>query len=152
MNINLKAALTISYLFISICVIYPKDSNKSTIQNYIFPKDKVKIAEYKNKTYVGITITNIEVQKAEKLFEKYLRSLDPNLLLKLNSYKRQYVGISSQGRKIIYINFAKSTAHRTPKDWEEELFFTFDGGSDYMNVKVNIDDNFCYDFSVNGEA
>lgn len=132
--------------------IHSKESNKSLIKNYIFPRNKIKIIEYNHKPYVGITIENLEVEKAEQIFKNYIEILDPKIVSKLNSYKRQYVGISSQGKRIIYINLVKSPTHWSKQQWEKELFFHFDGGINYISVKVNIDDNFCYDLFINGEA
>ncbi|EQA72820.1 hypothetical protein [Leptospira noguchii] len=151
MNYISKVILVISYFFVSFHIINSKDK-RLEIKNYIFQKDQVKIIEYARHPYNGITITAANVEKAEKIFKNYLRVIDPKLLNNLNLYKRQYVGIQSQGKRIVYINFAKSISTWTRKDWEDDLFFSLDGGSNYMNVKVNIDDEFCFDFSVNGEA
>ncbi|UOG36235.1 hypothetical protein MAL01_19175 (plasmid) [Leptospira noguchii] len=151
MNSTFKFILIFSYLFVSFHAIN-SENTKSVIKNHIFQKDQVKIIEYARHPYRGITITNDNVERAERIFKNYLHIVDPKLLNKLNLYKRQYVGIQSQGKRIVYINFAKIVSPWTQEDWERELFFSFDGGGDYMNVKVNIDDEFCYDFSINGDA
>ena len=45
------------------------------------------------------------IEKAERILQQYIKKNNTQIYKKINKYKRQYVGIQSQGKKIAYIIF-----------------------------------------------
>lgn len=70
-------------------------------------------------------------------------------VLAIDRYKRQYIAvINEKGEKVVWINCYCSNEAHVSKDVEIVL----DGGNCYFNLKVNLTDKKCSEFSVNGEA
>jgi hypothetical protein len=125
---------------------------------YIFEKDQI-LRFYDEKLKVLFTPTLEEVEAAEKLLKAHLPVLNknksnqsgtcPNIEKKLESYTRQYVGISNKtGEKVIWINMVMHPSDEA----SEGIIFVLDGCSNYWNVKVNLTTGEVYDLSVNGSA
>jgi hypothetical protein len=105
------------------------------------------------------TPTPEEVEAAEKLVKARLPVLNknksnqsgtcPNIEKKLESYTRQYVGISNKtGEKVIWINMVMHPSDEA----SEGIIFVLDGCSNYWNVKVNLTTGEVYDLGINGSA
>lgn len=94
---------------------------------------------------------------AKKLSKNHIDSLEQNRdgkILKFNhtDYYRQYVGfIDDKGNKVIFIN-AVCKAYVQKDDLKKRWIFVFDGGSCFYQIKVDLTNKKCLDFSVNGEA
>jgi hypothetical protein len=68
-------------------------------------------------------------------------------IINLRNYKRQYIPVEDIiGDKIVYINcFVKELSVKT---WKEKLIIAKNGGKYIFNLKINLDENICYDFSI----
>ena len=73
----------------------------------------------------------------------------PPIWERLEDYKRQYLGIQENGKRVIYANYF-CEAHNT--DWENQFVLVIDGGDCYFQIKFEIDTHRFYDLRVNGEA
>ncbi|MEO9872150.1 hypothetical protein [Ekhidna sp.] len=76
----------------------------------------------------------------------------PAIHKNLRKYVRQYLGfINEKGERVILINclWLKSSF---ADGWKEEWINVSDGGSQYWQVKYNLDQEQFYDFGVNGVA
>jgi len=71
-----------------------------------------------------------------------------------SAYCRQYVGLISRGRKIIYVNalLASEFKDRDPDaiDWKKEPVVVCDGGGDAWGVEFDPHTNRFHNFAVNG--
>jgi hypothetical protein len=94
-----------------------------------------------------------EVLKLEEKLESYLKKAaakrSPNLWSKLATYKRQYVGITRNGRKVIFANFF---CHAFDMDWKAKPVTVDDGGDCFFNVTYDPDSATFSDLQINGDA
>ncbi len=115
-------------------------------------------------TLVKFTPTIEEIGLAKQLSKNYIDSLEQNRdpkivkqygkLLKYNStdYYRQYVGyIDDNGNKIVFIN-AVCKPYGQKSDLKKNWIFVLDGGSCFYQIKIDLTNKKCSEFSVNGEA
>jgi hypothetical protein len=94
-----------------------------------------------------------DVLKFEEGIGAYLKKSaprqSPNLWSKLPKYKRQYVGVVKNGRKLIYANFFCQSGNT---DWKAHPVFVLDGGDCYFNVRYEVEAGAFSDLQINGEA
>lgn len=94
-----------------------------------------------------------DVMRFEEGIADYLREArdprSPELWRKLGDYKRQYVGLIEDGRKVIYANFF-CTAFE--KDWMSSPIAVEDGGDCFFQIKYEIEARRYRDLYINGEA
>jgi len=115
-------------------------------------------------TLKKFTPTIEEIGIAKNLSKDYIDSLEQNRnletvkqygkLLKFgdSDYYRQYVGfVDSNGNRIIFIN-AVCKSYGQKSDLKKNWIFVLDGGSCFYQIKVDLTNKKCIDFSVNGEA
>jgi len=92
-----------------------------------------------------------EVSAADAAAEKYIRQVrpaqSPDLGLKLKQYHRQYVGITSDGRKRIYINY-----YCQPDRLMDEPILIKDGGDCFFHLEYDIEDRTCHRLYIHGDA
>lgn len=67
---------------------------------------------------------------------------------RLNEYKRQYIGLVWDGKKVIYANFFCSDQ----PDWKENFVLVMDGGACYFQFKFDPNTGKFFQLEVNGEA
>jgi hypothetical protein len=96
------------------------------------------------------TPSSDDVSKAEEILKKFLMKENPSIYSKFSRYKLQYFGlINKDNEKVIFINagigFEKG-------EWKRDYLSVDDGGDNYFNIKVNLNQSKCFDFYVNGEA
>jgi len=71
-------------------------------------------------------------------------------LIQLGEYKRQYLPVlNHKGEKVVWVNCFCNSWNI---DWKREILEVLDGGKCYFNLKVNLDQDICYEMMVNGEA
>ncbi len=94
-----------------------------------------------------------DVLQFEEGLAGYLREArnerSPELWRKLGDYKRQYVGVIEDGRKVIYANFFCSALRI---DWKTKPIAVEDGGDCYFQIKYEIETKRYRDLQINGEA
>jgi hypothetical protein len=93
------------------------------------------------------------VLKLEERIEAYLKKAaakrSPALWSKLAKYKRQYVGVMRNGRKVIFINFFCDAFNA---DWKNNPVAVDDGGDCFFNLLYDPDSYAFSDLQINGEA
>jgi hypothetical protein len=79
-------------------------------------------------------------------FNAQLFHQDPPIWERLEGYKRQYIGIIENGKKVILANFfcqAKGV------DWQKQFVHIQDGGECYFRLKFEVDTRRFFDLVVN---
>ncbi len=81
---------------------------------------------------------------------------DPELGTKVGQYYRQYVGITINGRRLIYGNFIHNTAWKESLedgvDYHRHLMLVDDGGSAFFQVEYDVETKAFVDLAINGVA
>ena len=94
-----------------------------------------------------------QVIAIEKLLPELLRK--NHLISHISDSRHQYVGIVSDGRKLIYLNsfpkdaFAGSSVQL---DWKTKAVIVCDGGSAFWGVEFDPADNTFHNLETNGNA
>ena len=93
-----------------------------------------------------------EVMALERRLPEFLRKTQPEI--KLPDYYRQYIGVISHGRKIIYLNaFTGGGLQVNPdRDWKTTGIRVCDGGYGFWGVEFDPADNSFHHFETNGVA
>ena len=65
------------------------------------------------------------------------------------TYKRQYVGVRRDGRRIVFANFF---CRAWKEDWRTEPIVVEDGGDCYFQVEYDVDKASFSNLQINGEA
>jgi len=68
---------------------------------------------------------------------------------RLNEYNRQYIGLTLEGKQIIYANYFCDSQQI---DWRENFVFVLDGGDCYFQFKYDPNSREFFDLQVNGVA
>ena len=131
---------------------FAKEIIRERFHGYILSKKNIQIEECRDIYYKKANLDDSDIDKAEMILQQYIKKNNTKIYKKLSRYKRQYIGIYSQGKKIVYINFFIPLDDGDKDKWREELYITLDGGDNFFSIKVNIDDKFCFDFEINGES
>jgi len=116
----------------------------STLEKFTPTIDEIELAKEMSKNHID----SLEQNRDSKIVKQYGK------LLKFNNadYYRQYVGfIDNKGNKIIFIN-AVCKGYGQKSDLTKNWIFVLDGGSCFYQIKVDLTNKKCFDFSVNGEA
>jgi hypothetical protein len=71
------------------------------------------------------------------------------ILERLPEYKRQYVGLLEDGRRVLYANFFCDTFGY---DWGQEFVSVADGGACFFQLRYDVETGRYFDLMVNGEA
>lgn len=94
-----------------------------------------------------------DVLKLEEKIESYLKKAavkrSPNLWSKLAPYKRQYIGIMRNNRRVIFVNFF---CQAYDINWKTTPVAVEDGGDCFFSVIYDVDRASFSDLRVNGEA
>jgi hypothetical protein len=93
------------------------------------------------------------VLKLEEKIESYLKQAadkrSPSLWSKLAKYKRQYVGVTRNGRKVIFVNFF---CDAFDANWKTHPVAVDDGGDCFFNLLFDPGSSAFSDLQINGEA
>jgi len=73
----------------------------------------------------------------------------PPLWERARSYKRQYVGVQTKGRRVVFANFFCNDFGR---NWRTEPIVVHDGGDCYFTVEYDVDKGTFSKLMINGEA
>jgi hypothetical protein len=104
----------------------------------------------KNVTGYWTPLTS-QIAEMEKLLPEFLKKSGYNR--SFSDSCRQYVGIISHGKQLIYVNaFPKSTPGDFGKDWQTKAVIVCDGGEAFWGVVFDPADNTFHDFATNGMA
>jgi len=126
--------------------------HRSDFDGVIFPADMRAFQREFAREVRYWTPSKSEVLTAEKELIPFLsRSNDARvkeILGKIKTYKRQYVGVFISGHKYVYFNFLCLA----PKDWTRKDFIVSDGGTCFFNVRFSIETNTFSNLRVNGVA
>ena len=102
------------------------------------------------------TPTEADVRALEAEIETFLGQDDvgaaaaaPDLLDRLPTYFRQYVGIGEDGRRLIFANFFCDTLGA---DWTAEAVSVDDGGECFFRLRFDVERGVYSELQVNGEA
>jgi hypothetical protein len=71
------------------------------------------------------------------------------ILKDIKSYKRQYVGILTRGKKELFINFFCESFQ---EEWTKHFLLVLDGGACFFRVNFSMEKKMFHDLSVNGYA
>jgi hypothetical protein len=90
-----------------------------------------------------------QVIAIEKLLPELIRKSGHKLNLS-GSY-RQYLGVTRQGKKVIYLNsFPRAVAESAHLDWRTKALVICDGGAAFWGVEFDPDDNTFHNLEFNG--
>lgn len=92
-------------------------------------------------------------EERKKQMTSYYNQKFKNIKTRYPDYYRQYLGYIDEetSHKLIWINFFIPDEYLL-KDWKNSIIAVNDGGDYFFNVLVDIEDNKCLNFSINGEA
>ena len=81
---------------------------------------------------------------------------DPELWGKVALYYRQYIGITINGRRLIYGNFIHNTAWKESLedgvDYHRHMMMVEDGGPDFFQVEYDVETGAFVGLGINGVA
>ena len=102
------------------------------------------------------TPTEQQVAELEKVLAEYVRSISnahyDRLTLNLSTYKRQYLGITSSGKEVIYVNAFCDAYWSRDNTWKTDLVFVLDGGECFFQLTYDPESKEILEFNVSGEA
>lgn len=133
------------------------DTEGKQYKGYIFPKSlyiPLKLTDLK----VRYSPTIQDINDAELILKKEINDMVRKKKGKiksqtLKSYTRQYVGyINNKGDTIIYINLylTRNIDKNKKSKFKEELQLVLDGGDDYWQICVNLNQKQLFDLHING--
>lgn len=95
--------------------------------------------------------TSEQVLQAEAQLPGYIEAQGrADLSGQLGRYRRQYLGLILDGRRILYMN---AFCRALPDDrWREELIFVLDGGDCYFQAEYDMEKGVFIRWQVQGEA
>jgi len=147
-------------LTILICFVITTLTLADEIPGAIFSKEKTE--EFASKLLVTGELTPPfwtpkieEVRALEKLLPEFVRKNAPQNgkpIGTISKYKRQYFGITKNGKKQIYINAFCEQYWSQKEDWRSKFVFVFDGGNCYFQILFDPTTNEFTNFVVNGEG
>ena len=124
----------------------------SALDGVIFPADLKAFQDEFPKGVRYWTPSESDVLVAEKELMPFLsHSKDPRvkeILSKINTYKRQYVGVVITGHKFVFMNLFCLTA----KYWMQREVVVADGGTCFFNVRFSTETKTFSNLQVNGVA
>ncbi len=129
----------------------------------------------KTDQYEGVILENSEpgdwipdeniIDEFESELEKYLEKVEINnwrdgatydesslsfVIKNIKSYKRQYVGKTIDGKKVLHCNFITLLDDSMRERWCKEYILILDGGPNFFKVNYDITNKEYYDLLING--
>ena len=98
-----------------------------------------------------------DVLALESKLPGYLRRNDENpgkepLWKRVPGYRRQYLGLTSHGQRVVYANFFCRVPSVRAGDWRSVAVRVADGGDCYFSVQYDVKRGTFRDLVINGEA
>jgi hypothetical protein len=96
-----------------------------------------------------------DIQELESMIPGYVHSNSPNNrkpIGALETYRRQYIGITQNGKEIIYLNAFCETSWDDDSRWKTKELIFLDGGPCFFQIKYDPESKTILEFNVNGEA
>jgi hypothetical protein len=87
--------------------------------------------------------------RENKARQKFLADSIQAILASYSSYRRQYIGLTIRGKRVIYFNSFPSS---TDPGYLRDLVMACDGGYAYWRVLFSVDNSSFHDLDVNGNA
>jgi hypothetical protein len=91
-----------------------------------------------------------EALRADAIAGRCLEKEAPEVHARYGEYTRQYVGYVADGRKLVFINYF--IGRNRFGYWKEKLVRVKDGGSSFVEVRVDLGSGTCQSVFVHGEA
>jgi hypothetical protein len=118
----------------------------------IFKYDAKQYGYLFGKNAKASTLSVSEIVDIENLIKKRINEYNKNasqFIAKPDKYYKQFIAvINSKGEKEVWVNCCCSVM----ADWRKQIQVTYDGGSCYFSLKINLTKGTVYDFMVNGLA
>ena len=159
-SIYYKKLFQVPMLIILICVAITTLTLADEIPGIIYSKERTK--EFASKLPVTGELTppfwtpRIEqVRALEKLLPEFVRENIPKNrkpISTISKYKRQYLGITKNGKRQIYINAFCEQYWSQEKDWQSNFILVFGGGNCYFRILFDPTRNEFTDFVINSES
>ena len=159
---NAVKIIVLVMIFLSTTHCFSQEPKKDFIYTWDTSEDSIYFKL--DRSLQKYTPTQEEIQKAKELSNNFIKSLERKrkskkngklgsiLEYNLDEYFRQYIGfVDKHGKKIILI-YAFCSSFGEAHDLKHNVVLVFDGGSCFYNIKINLETNKCYDFSVNGDT
>ncbi len=99
-----------------------------------------------------------EVEELEARLPQFLESQNLSIAREIRdslaSYRRQYLGVVQESRRVIYVNAfcSHSRADDDTEQWKQVYVFVMDGGACYFQVCYDPETKRFFRFTVNGVA
>jgi hypothetical protein len=148
-----------SILIIFICLVITTLTLADEIPGIIYSKERTE--EFASKLPVAGELTPPfwtprieEVRALEKLLPEFIRKNIPQNrkpIGTISKYKRQYLGITRNGKRQIYVNAFCEQHWSQKKDWESRFVFVLGGGNCYFRILFDPATNEFTDFVINSE-
>ena len=145
---------------ILICFVITTLTLAGEIPGAIFPKERTE--EFASKLLVTGELTppfwtpKIEqVRVLEKFLPEFVRKNAPRdgkPIGTISKYKRQYFGITKNGKKQIYVNGFCEQYWSQKEDWRSKFVLVLDGGNCYFQILFDPTTNEFTNFVINGEG
>lgn len=127
-------------------------------EGYAFPESHFVYGINFDGSKSRITPSEEQIRKAEVILKDSIESIikkrTPNITRKtLGKYKRQYLGfVNEKGEIIIFINLLRGLDKRQNLKLKEDICQILDGGDDYWEIYINIDNKESFGLSINAES
>jgi hypothetical protein len=148
----------ISYIvFIFFCLSCQKNAlDNRSIPGVIFSQEQT-VAEWPfSKSMSAWTPTKAQIIELEEKLGSYIQASNHpealNIANKLPSYRRQYLGITENGKNLIYINAFCDSYKSTFDTSNTHFVFVFDGGACFFQVTYDPVTKAFIKLSINGVA
>ncbi len=156
---NMKSFFRAAFV-VFICLAMTTLALADEIPGFIFSKERTE--EFASRLPVTGELTppfwtpRVEqVRALEKLLPEFIRKNIPKNrkpIGTLSKYKRQYLGITRNGKMQIYINGFCEQYWSRGKDWQSRFVFVLDGGNCYFQILFDPTTNEFTNFLINGEG
>jgi len=141
--------------------------------NYILEKIKKGATLVHTENYEGVILSDpyfsdwtpsVElIHEFESGFIEYLTNYDNTemnyeegklqfVIDNFKDYKRQYYGIKTKGRKVIYCNLLLINDDDSRMNWKEDLIAVLDGGPSFFSIEYEVRKKKYKDMMINGSA
>ena len=138
--------------------IFSQEINATKIKGkgYIFPESHFIFGLYFEGVKSRTTPTEEDIKRAETTLsdsiDSFTGNYSPNIRKKnLKKYTRQYAGfVNKKGETIIYINLFRNIDREWKSELDKEILWILDGGDDYWQIFVNIEDKDLFGLIING--
>jgi hypothetical protein len=113
------------------------------IPDYIFDKS------YKTVELSADDISKIEILIGNRV-RKYNKTAKKLLIKDPSKYYKQFIAVTNaNGEKEVWVNCFCEVFPQNFQ-WKKHIFFVFDGGGCFFQLKINLTKNTLYDLTING--